>query len=100
MNGRETVPTPIDGEIPIPINPNEESEEMANALNSEAMDQTIVRFNDGSGFVAQESKQSFVLSKQMFQAVAQNLLEKEGLADTLLQLKSAGVYPNNLAPPA
>jgi len=60
------------------------------------LDQTLLRFNDGSGFVAQESKQGFVLQKMMFQATAQNLLEKEGLADTLLQLKSSGVFPNNL----
>jgi len=60
------------------------------------LEQTAERFNDGSGFVAQESKQTFLLREMLIGATAQNLLEKEGLADTLMQLKSAGTYPNNL----
>ena len=88
---------PVDGELRIPI---DEVHEMAEAnLKHEAMDQTLVRFNDGSGFTAQESKQVFLLQKMMFGATAQNLLEKEGLADTLLQLKSSGIFPSNLPAP-
>jgi len=60
------------------------------------IEQTAERFNDGSAFVAQESKQGFLLQKMLMGATAQNLLEKEGLADTLLQLKSSGVFPGNL----
>ena len=60
------------------------------------LEQTAERFNDGSSFVAQESKQGFLLAKGLMQATAQNLLEKEGLADTLLQLKTSGQFPNNL----
>lgn len=57
------------------------------------LEQTAERFNDGSAFVAQESKQMFLLQKMLLGATAQNLLEKEGLADSLLQLKSAGTFP-------
>lgn len=60
------------------------------------LEQTAERFNDGSGFVAQESKQGFIIRQMLMGATAQNLLEKEGLADTLLQLKSSGQFPNNL----
>tara|TARA_B100000749_G_scaffold280852_1_gene279292 strand:+ start:8332 stop:8613 length:282 start_codon:yes stop_codon:yes gene_type:complete len=60
------------------------------------LEQTAERFNDGSGFIAQESKQQFLLQKQLMTATAQNLMEKEGLADTLMQLKTAGTFPNNL----
>ncbi len=69
----------------------------AHAARHERLQQTAERFNDGSAFAAQESKQSFMLAKMMFGATAQNLLEKEGLADSLLQLKSSGIFPNNLA---
>jgi hypothetical protein len=60
------------------------------------LEQIAERFNDGSAFVAQESKQGFLLAKGLMQATAQNLLEKEGLADSLMQIKSAGTFPNNL----
>ena len=60
------------------------------------LEQQAERFNDGSAFVAQESKQIFKLQQLLIMATAQNLLEKEGLADTLLQLKSSGQFPNNL----
>jgi len=60
------------------------------------LEQTAERFNDGSAFVSQESKQGFLLAKGLMQATAQNLLEKEGLADSLMQIKSAGTFPNNL----
>ena len=66
------------------------------AQGHEQMSQTAQRFNDGSGFVAQESKQMFLIQKMLIGATAQNMLEKEGLADTLLQLKTSGTFPNNL----
>lgn len=57
--------------------------------------QTASRFNDGSAFVAQESKQSFLLQQRVIGAAAVNQLERDGLADLTMQLKSAGNYPPN-----
>ena len=52
------------------------------------------RFTDNSAFVAAESKQSFLHTQKLVAATAQNLLEKDGLADSILQSKNAGIYPN------
>jgi len=65
------------------------------AQGHEELSQQGRRFNGRSEFTASESQQTFLLQKTLLGATAQNLLEKEGLADTLLQLKGAGTFPPN-----
>ena len=64
------------------------------ATRIERLQQIAARFTDNSAFVAAESKQSFLHTQKLVAATAQNLLEKDGLADSILQSKNAGIYPN------
>ncbi len=66
------------------------------AVRHERLAQTAERFNDGAAFIAQESKQHFLHASSMVRAHAVNTLEKDGLADSILQSKTAGIFPNNL----
>lgn len=65
------------------------------ATNHAIMQQTASRFNDGSGFAAQESKQGFLLQEKVIGAAMVQLIEKNALADDTTQLKSAGNFPPN-----
>lgn len=62
----------------------------------DVLQQTLARFNDGSAYAAQESKQSFQHAKQQFLVNAIQMLEQDGLAARIAQLKASGVFPNNL----
>lgn len=65
------------------------------ASRHERLSQTAERFNDGSAFAAQESKQRFGLQQMLLGATAQNMLEKHGLGDMIAQMKMAGSFPPN-----
>ncbi len=65
------------------------------ATNHAVLQQTATRFNDGSAFAAQQSKQGFLLQERMVGAAAINQLETNGLADLVAQLKTAQNYPPN-----
>lgn len=65
------------------------------ASRHERLSQTAERFNDGSAFAAQESKQRFGLQQMLLGATAQNMLEQHGLADMVSQMKMAGSFPPN-----
>jgi len=61
----------------------------------QTMQQTASRFNDGSAFAAQESKQGFLLQEKVVGAAAINQMEQDGLANLVTQLKTAGNFPPN-----
>ena len=65
------------------------------ANHNSQLDHTAQRFNDGSSYVAQESKQSFQHSTRLVGAEAANSLETHGLADLINQLKAAQNMPPN-----
>jgi len=64
----------------------------------QTLQQTLGRFNDGAGFASQESKQSHLLRTSQYEATAQNMLEQDGLASRLVQMKAAGMFPTVQAP--
>lgn len=61
-----------------------------------ALQQVLVKFQDGSGYVAQESKQLFQLERMQYTAAAIQQLEQDGLSARITQLKASGVFPNYL----
>lgn len=67
--------------------------EMDFATQHKLLNETATRFNDGSGFAAQESKQGFLLAKGQVGADALNKLEREGNSELAMLLKSALLQP-------
>jgi hypothetical protein len=56
-------------------------------------DQTSGRFNQRAAFADAAAMDGFNLMFMQFQATAQNLLEQNGLANTVLQLRSIQGQP-------
>ena len=56
-------------------------------------DDAAARANNNSVFIQQQSQELFLHTKQLVGATAQNLMEKNGLADSILQQRSARDQP-------
>lgn len=67
--------------------------EQSFATHHEHLNHTANRFNDGSAFAAQESKQGYLLAKGQVGADALNKLEQDGSATLAMLLKNALLQP-------
>ena len=65
------------------------------AASAHTMEQTAVRFNDGSAATAITERQEFVKDLKVVNVSMLQQLEQDGLANVLMQLKSAGNFPPN-----
>lgn len=89
-----------DGILTLSPLPKEEEHDMAipdfiGAASAHTMEQSMVRYNDGSAATAVTEKQEFVKDLKIANVTGLQMLEQDGLAASLLQQKAAGNYPPN-----
>jgi hypothetical protein len=93
--------TPVvgDGVITFPEMPTKEGTmpmpDFIGAASAHTMEQTAVRFNDGSAATAITERQEFVKDLKVTNVTMLQQLEQDGLANVIMQLKASGSMPPN-----